>query len=1071
MKNTPATRFLLLVISALVLSAHAVAQQPTPDPLAAGFGSPPASARPHTWWHWMNGNVSEEGITLDLEAMKRVGIGGFQLFQVGTGIPKGPAPYGTPQNVELVKFAAREADRLGLEFTMHNCPGWSSSGGPWITPELSMQVLVMTETNVTGGQKVNATLQQPTARLDYYRDAFVLAFPTPDDGGARITNWNVKANFPGGRGGDGARGAAQPATAAPAAVAGGPAINPASVIDLSRSMDARGQLAWDAPPGNWTILRIGHTTTGAQNRPPPDGGAGLECDKFSRAAMDFHFYHFFGDLLESIHPLAAKGLAGALIDSYETGLQNWTADFPQEFKKRCGYDLRKYLPAMFGRVVGSLDMSERFLWDIRKTQADLMAKNYYGRFAELCHQHGMKSYNEPYDPGNFDEMAVGRYADMPMGEFWQNQANHHSVKLAASVAHINGRAVVGAESFTSQSRWTEYPYSLKALGDFMYTQGLNRYIFHRFAMQPHPAAVPGMTMGPWGGHFDRTNTWFEHGEEAWLQYVARCQYLLQRGRFVADLLYFAGEDSPARTPQRSALKPAVPQGWDFDTINADAILSRVNIDHGRIVLPDGMSYRVLVLPEKKTMTLDLMRRIRHLVRQGMCLVVAGPAPENTPGLVGYPATNAELRRLAADVWGSPNGTTATERKLGRGRVFSGQPLLDVLARLNIKPDFESTSRSGNAEINYIHRRIGGSEIYFVANRGQQSEDLVCTFDVNGKRPELWDPVTGQIVPASAYDFVDGRTRLPLQLGPAGSVFVVFRSAAPARHFQAVMKEGATLAGIEPFPTRPLAPAEPPPSTGGGRPLQFAMPMPAAQDPPAIELAGGPRGELLAWQNGTYSLRDNQGRMSPVPVSGIGDPVEIVGPWRVSFPPNLGAPPEVNFDKLISWTESSDDDVKYFSGTATYTKRFNLSSDATAYGKRVYLDLGKVQVLAEVIVNGRNLGILWKPPFRLDVTDAVRPGDNDLEIRVTNLWPNRLIGDEKLPAENEYAAGSGSGGGGRGGAITKLPDWYIQGKPKPPGGRTTFTTWKHWTADAQLLESGLIGPVQLRTAVRIAPDRQ
>jgi hypothetical protein len=328
----------------------------------------------------------------------------------------------------------------------------------------------------------------------------------------------------------------------------------------------------------------------------------------------------------------------------------------------------------------------------------------------------MKAYIEPYDAGNFDEIRVGGYADMPMGEFWQNQPNQRSVKLAASVAHINGRPVVGAESFTSQSRWTEYPYSLKALGDMMYTQGLNRYIFHRYAMQPNATAMPGMTMGPWGGHFDRTNTWWDHGESTWLQYVTRAQYVLQQGFFVADLLYFTGEDSPARNPQRNDLNPAVPAGYDYDTIDANSVLTRLRINKNVIYLPDGMSYRVFVLPQKKTMTLELARKLRGLVKDGMILVVGGEKPQGSPSLAGYPSTNDDVKDIVNDLWGNLDGRYNTEREFGKGRVFWDQSLPNVLAKLDIKPDFDCSSRSADAEIHFIHRRVGDADVYFVANR-------------------------------------------------------------------------------------------------------------------------------------------------------------------------------------------------------------------------------------------------------------------------------------------------------------------------------------------------------------------
>jgi hypothetical protein len=428
-------------------------------------------------------------------------------------------------------------------------------------------------------------------------------------------------------------------------------------------------------------------------------------------------------------------------------------------------------------------------------------------------------------------------------------------------------------------------------------------------------------------------------------------------------------------------------------------------------------------------------------------------------LAGYPDADKEIRRLADELWGNLDGTTVTERSFGKGRVFWGQPLSAVLGRLKVNPDFEVSSRSGDATINYIHRRVGDTDVYFIANRKYRSEDLVCTFRVDGKQPEFWSADTGRMVPAAVYEFADGRIRVPVRLDPAGSMFVVFRSPAPARRLQTVLKEDAAIVTTEPF-----LPAERSPQVSG-------MPT-TVEEPPVLNVSGDAQGTVLVWQNGTYSLRDSAGRTSTVKVSAIGEPMEVTGPWHLTFPPNLGAPSEVTLDKLISWSEHSDNGVEYFSGTATYTKRIKIAADATAGGKRLYLDLGRVMVLAEVLVNGRNLGIVWKAPYQVDITDAIRAGDNDLEIRVTNLWPNRLIGDEQLPAENEYGTiGGPPGGGGLGTtAIRQMPDWYIQGKPKPPGGRITFATWQHFKKDSPLLESGLIGPVRLRSAVRLTTDR-
>lgn len=1351
---------------ALMIAPRAILADQTAEQvdLEKSFLRPPDAARPHTWWHWMNGNISADGITRDLEAMRRVGIGGVQAFDVGSAIPKGPVVSLSPEWVRLMHHAASEAERLGLSLTLHNCPGWSSSGGPWVTPEMAMQQLVWSETFVTGGRRVEVTLPQPFAKLNYYSDAFVVAFPsvpgetrplreqvTRVTAGAEpadvkvLTDWDLAggvdvrpstagqraylqlefaeayearfinvywttipgtgapsggsaalaamagttleasddgvafrkvadlALFPQGGGGGTAPGTNLPMVATfpptrarffrlalPQArsineiqVSGAPrvpdwpvktnlgrrrnqepapfagttdrAIAPDSVIDLTQYMDAQGRLTWQAPSGNWTILRIGHTPTGRMQNASTDTGLGLEIDKFSREAMDSHFDKMFTQLLPALRSLAAKGMAGALIDSYEVGMQNWSAKFPHEFQRRRGYDLRRYMPAMTGRIVGSPEITERFLWDVRRAQADVIADNYWGRFRELCHQHRLISYTEPYGPSNgpFDEMQAGSRVDISMGEFWiRTGRDMPTIKKVSSIAHVFGKPVVGAESFTGNaqySKWQEYPYAMKAMGDLMYTLGLNHFIFHRFAHQPHPDVVPGMTMGPWGFHFDRTNTWFEQARP-WLDYAARCQHILRQGQFVADLLYFTGESSPVEIPVAGAsgnylaLTPPPPKGHDYDLANAEALLTRLRIADGRIVLPDGMSYRVLVLPETRWMSLEVLRKLRELVEQGMWLV--GPRPEQAYGLANYPNNDAELRRIAGELWGELNGTSNTERSFGQGHVFWGQPLRSVLDKLSLRPDFEFTARSADPWIHYTHRRVEGGDIYFVANGRRRSEDLVCTFRVEGKRPEFWDAATGQVTPGPVYHLGDGRVEVPLRLDPAGSVFVVFREASPARRVEAVAKDDQTLLSTAAFPASattphgdvtnnftisvwvkpetdillggaggggiPASPATesiqgtaganalsfvnyppeadalygeghvasglalgrngvavyerarghfPPvllaqtPISGwthaavvyqegvpslylngafvrrglrSGRvvhpglvsvadqlfiphfeghmtePVLFREPLtearirelvvgglPEPEAPPALEPAAGKEPVLLVWQDGRYTLRDSTGWSTTFQMFGIGSPLELAGPWRVRFQANRGAPAEVALPKLMSLHRHSDPGVRYFSGTASYEKRFSVPAEALANGKRLFLDLGRVEVLAQVAVNGRELGTLWKPPFRVDITEAVRRGENDLAVRVTNLWPNRLIGDEQLPEEYQYGVTDFGATGG----ITRVPDWFVQGKPKPASPRVTFTTWKHYTKDSPLLESGLLGPVRLRTAIR------
>jgi len=1316
----------------------------------ASFRTPPPDARPHTWWHWMNGNVTADGISRDLEAMARVGVGGVQMFDVGVGIPQGPAAVLSPLWVKLVRHAVSECDRLGLSFTLHNCPGWSSSGGPWVTPELGMQQLVWSEAGVKGGASVDVQLPQPLIRLGHYRDALAVAIPanaadamqgqivrasadgkaiearlitdgdaatgvdlTAGEGGAltfafdapvtarsitvqaipgddipnfeprtfatlevsedgksfrkladlAIPFWRLRTIPPLTASFDAVKARAfrltLPAvlrvaevrlsatvrTADIGAKAGwgrvanrgeepaGPAdaLDPAQVIDVSGFMDANGRLRWTPPPGDWTVLRFGHTATGAKNVAASDTGIGLECDKFSRAALDFHFEKYFGQVRDVMRKLGKRGLAGALVDSYETGQQNWTAGFPAEFEKRRGYAITRYMPALTGRIVGSPEITERFLWDFRRVLALLMEDHYFGRFHELCQRDGLISYTEPYGNGPFDDMQAGAKMDRLMGEFWvRGGAAAYSVKLAAAVAHVHGKTFIGAESFTgrpAQSRWLEHPYAMKALGDEMYTLGLNHFIFHRYAQQPHPDAKPGMTMGPWGFHFDRTNTWFE-AAGPWLTYAARCQHMLKRGNFVADILFFTGENSPVQVavhveePVAATLSGArprlpldVPDGHDYDVCDAEVLLRRAKIVDNRIVLPDGISYRVLVLPEDQRITRDLMARLREMVAQGMWLV--GAPPGHSHGLAGYPESDAEVQAMARELWGDLDGKVRRERDFGRGRVIRGRSLREVLDAAQTGPDVELFPALHDAAIRWIHRRDGDADIYFIANGRRRREAVTAIFRVAGKQPEIWNAETGEISAAPVYELADGRVRMPLLLDPAGSCFVVFRTPAGAGLSVIGKAGGATMsAGAPPLYARPATVAgsftltgwikpetdlwpispeiasanqtpsiaaaraaafarggsaerlgvsgasfllDPPsgealfgkghataalsagrnglilyenrgdaypavlalpvpvagwthlalvydrgvpslflngdrvgsgersdmivhaaPGLGVARPRHFegdtagirlepaALPpaaiarlaaagLPAPEAPPAFTVAPGAEAALLLWENGRFTAGTRT-----IDADGIAPPVAIPGPWHVAFPAGLGAPPEVTLDRLQSLHGHADPDVRHFSGTASYAARFSVPRAALGAGRRLWLDLGRVEVIAQVRVNGRSLGRLWKPPFLIDVTDAVRAGENRLEVAVTNLWPNRLIGDEHLPEENRYPVTAFSATGG----IDKLPDWYREGRPKPPGGRVTFSTWKHYSKDSPLLESGLLGPVVLRSALKV-----
>jgi hypothetical protein len=1057
--------------------------------LERGFVQPPDSARPWVYWFWLNSNITREGITADLEAMKRVGIGGVLIMEVDQGAPVGPVGFMSPQWRDLFKYMVAEAQRLGLEVNMNDDAGWNGSGGPWIKPEQSMQKVVWSETSVEGPKKFEGALAQPQAVADYYRDITVLAFPTP--GEFRIDHIQGKAAYE--REGVG--------PAAETKLAPEMVIDRVRIIDLSSSMDAKGNLTWDAPAGKWTVLRIGHTSTGATNAPSPESGRGLECDKLSKEGIEAQFAGMMGPLIADVGPAAGKALVATHIDSWENGAQNWTARMWEEFRNRRGYDLLPFLPVLSGRVVESLEVSERFLWDLRQTVSDLVVENYAGRMEKLAQEKELRLSIEAYG-GPCDDMTYAGRADEPMCEFWIGGGAFETCKEMASAAHTYGKRILGAESFTAddRERWQQHPGSIKSLGDRAFCEGVNRFVFHRYAMQPWLNYKPGMTMGPWGLHYERTTTWWEQSRP-WHEYLARCQFLLRQGLFVADICYLQPEGSPQGFfgHKRS--------GYDYDNCTAEVVLTRMSVKDGHIVLPDGMSYRLLVLPDATTMTPVLLRKIKELVEAGATVI--GSRPVKSPSLSDYPKCDEQVKQLADGLWGDCDGKAMKEHACGKGKVVAGLTPEEVLAKMNVQPDF-----TAGPAIRWIHRSLRDMEVYFVAHGGQQSTETVCTFRVDGKQPEFWQPETGQMERVAAYEQASGVTRIPIRFEPGGSVFVVFRRGTKSfdpvvsvtRDGQAILpgvKQKANVViekatyGVLSDPNRTRDVRAKLQAVVDGGELTFQVARMAQGDDPAFgivktliveytaggesfkvsgqdpeditlvtstgaeqvaEVHGGAAGRLWleAWQPGRYELKTASGRTLRCEAPKLPQSQEIAGPWQLHFPANSGAPEQVTLEKLISWSEHSEPGVKHFSGTATYTKTINVPREMLGRNRQLYLDLGKVQVMAQVTLNGKDLGILWKPPYCVEVTDTVKRGENTLEVKVVNLWINRMIGDEQMPEDSSRNDN---------GTLKEWPQWVREGKPSPTG-RFTFTTWRLWKAGDPLQESGLIGPVTLRVADRV-----
>ncbi len=948
----------------------------------------------------------------------------------------------------------------------------------------------------------------------------------------------------------------------------------AGIVDLSSQMSADGTLRWDVPEGDWVVLRIGMAPTGTENSPSSPEGIGLEVDKMNRVHAKHHFDAFIGQLPKRMPAAERKGFTTVVADSYEQGSQNWTEGFDELFRKRYGYDPLPWLATLTGRVVGSVDQSNRFLWDLRRLVADRIATEYVGGLRDLCQPHGLQVWLENYGHWGFpaEFLQYGGQSHRLGGEFW-TKGNLGSIecRAATSAANIYGLPVVSSEAFTSNpSRFDTVPSDLKARGDWAFCEGINHFVLHVYIQQPWEDRRPGVNAW-FGTEFNRHNTWFDEGR-TWIDYLRRCCFMLQQGTRVADVAYFIGEDTPKMTGTR---RPELPAGYDFDYINAEVILENMFVQNGRLTLPHGTSYRVLVLPEQETMRPELLQKIRDLVRAGA--VVLGRPPRRSPSMENYPQCDERVQRLAAEIWGeegssrrSVTATVSGERQLGEGRVIWGEELTTVFDRLDVAADFRSQT-----PLRYTHRSTGDKQIYFVANPEPQEIVSLAAFRAGDRAPVLWWPDSGRIERPAVYEQKDGAVRVPIALGPHASVFVVFGSERAAAERIVTVKRGsetildATASVASPATSqtpgdlaagnftvavwaRPSADTTIVPqhvsgvhgmgeprneaivathgSTIGGDghagcgvavgrngicvfehganyfspPLSHAVPidewthvavvyqdnqprlflnghlvhtgLPSthvvhpgspsssfAGDLGAMEQIDGPLSEAevaelmksmgrpdellpgkavqltldadgnvdsLFWKSGSYTLTNAQGRTSKVKVSDISAPVTVTAPWEITFQPPQGDPKKVTFGTLHDWTEEPDDDIRHFSGKATYRATFTLPDSMT--GKPLRLDLGTVHDLATVRLNGWELAALWIAPWQVDIGESAKAGENLLEIDVVTPWHNRLAGDANLPPERRTT-------------YLRAPSAVPKNSPLKP--------------------AGLIGPVTIRAAAR------
>jgi hypothetical protein len=541
------------------------------------------------------------------------------------------------------------------------------------------------------------------------------------------------------------------------------------VLDISQYMSADGRLNWNAPKGEWIILRTGMRFINVQNGPASFEAEGLEVDKLNKTHVAFHFNAFIGQILQRIPANDRRTLKMVIMDSYERGGMNFTDGFLADFKKRYGYDATPYLPVYNGHIIGSPELSDRFLWDIRRMVADKLSYDYVGGFREVSHKHGLKTWLENYGhsgyPGEF--LQYGGQSDEVAGEYWAEPINDRRFENrgAASAAHIYGKNKAWAESFTSGS-WTTnpgfatYPKELKRISDWAFTEGINSTVLHLYIQQPYENDYPGIDAW-FGTEFNRKNTWFNH-IDLFTLYHKRCNFMLQQGLNVADIAYYIGEDNPI---MRGTQEPTLPKGFNYDYINAEVIIRDMKVKDDKLVLPHGTSYRILVLPPQETMRPEVLQKIEQLVARGA--VVLGSPPGRSPGLQDYPYADQKVQELAKKMWGD---ASAKQRSYGKGIIFSNINLDEAFRLLNVAPD----CLAGNEPVAFTHRTVNGREIYFLSNLSNKPLEFRALFRVKGLQPELWDALTGTTRPLPAFEQNAETTEVPLKLPVDGSAFIVFR---------------------------------------------------------------------------------------------------------------------------------------------------------------------------------------------------------------------------------------------------------------------------------------------------------
>lgn len=940
--------------------------------LRTGFLHPPQSAKLRCYWWWLNGYTTEKTITRDLTDMKAKGFAGVILVDDQTvGLPIGPA-YGSPAWMKLYLHTLQLAAHLGLQVSLEISDGGDVGilGDSGVEPENALKELTYSRTEFTGGSVQGIQLPQPPTVGGYYRQIAILAYP--------LRNGRPLPGRPGSKrspilalsykialrqiGSDSMPSADKLFPVAPS-IPDEQDVNLKDEVNLSSYTDAHGMLHWIFPPGQWEVLRVGYTA--AAVRVTNNSGTGYAVDALNSHAFDQYWDRVVAPILSVSKPYIGKSLFYLVTDSWESQGANWTANFRREFIRLRGYDPIPYLPVVAGRIVQSRHASNAFLADLRRTVADLITANYYDHFAQRATAYGLGTHPESGGPHGapIDALETFRSSAFPQTEFWAASPDHRItyqdrffVKEAASAAHIYGKRFAAAESFTRLGPpWDVSPgLNIKPALDYALTEGLNRIFWHEFTSSPPKYGLPGDEYGA-DTHLNPNVTWWNQAGPMLLA-MNRAQFLLQQGEPVEDLLYYYGTQVPDFARLKQADPAGVLPGFDYDVTDEDALLHRMLYAGGDLHTPEGIHYHALAIPSEPWLkTADLVW-IEKYVREGGTVI--GLEPRSPIG--NEPAAQVEqFHRIASEVWAGclPNSAVPSVR-YGKGFVYCTQSAHQAFADMHLAPDLSWNSDGTDASFDFVHRRDGDADIYFIRNVNDATTRASLFFRVKNRAPDLWDPDTGKIAAIPIYRQEHGQTVLPLTFPPNGSVCIVFEPSAKL-HAVNVQRDGhkvfvSVQRGIGTYATQ--------------------------------------SSYLYNTKAGSYEIELSNNRHETLMIPAFPQPQGFQGMWTLTFPAGWGAPPSVTMAVLKSWTDSSDPGVRYFSGTATYHRTLRIAADDLEDHRQVWMNLGDVREVATVSVNGKKLRTLWHPPFLVRIDQALHAGSNSISIAVTNLWPNRLIGD-------------------------------------------------------------------------------